>query len=63
MQMKNAERDYTVAYRCFDVEDPALQDPFLLKNVGVTIAESFFKHALNLNYEKIKKLKKVVDKK
>ena len=42
MQMKNAERDYTVAYRCFDVEDPALQGPFLLKNVGVTIAESFF---------------------
>ena len=29
MQMKNAERDYTVAYRCFDVEDPALQGPFL----------------------------------
>ena len=48
MQMRNAERDYTVAYRCFDVEDPALQDPFLLKNVGVTIAESFFKHVLEL---------------
>ena len=47
MQMKNAERDYTVAYICFDVEDPALQDPFS-------------KYALNKND---KKLKKDVDKK